>query len=1228
MNGPTTNELNKSYNYDMATVSRSIGEFEGDGKTNVAEWLDGVVVISQLVGLNEAEMIKCTILALRGVAKEWGVQYVKTGACVSWVGLKNEMVNRFSDHKKSDEILNRFLCTPEVNSYEKYLLLLKDAKLIIAARGVSKEHAMRQVIARSPAGLKSLLLQVASQGVEWEEFLRQAESAAWVVFPERIIGRVIEDHQEAEIGLIKKYTREKEKFKRFNNNFKGVEGERMWFCHIHGKGDHSTKFCKVVKLLESKGWTRNKNKNGIRSVNENFNEENEINSNDSYLSKRSKKQIRRNPFFVNGNINGRPAQMIIDTGADVSLIDKKTYNLCGLNGMQNTKTKLKSASGNSIEVLGEMKNVEMEIEGKNIITDAIITKSEPNGYAIIGADAFMRNKDKINEIITRILWSSDKDRKRIKWIRETAISGVEEAYSHLFKTELNEMTKCKLGVHLIKTEGFPVVQKNVRVPKLWEYEIDKEIEKLKKSGIIRDSKSPWASSIVPVRKKSGEMRLCIDFRKVNKITLRDNYPLPRIDEIIEDLASAKVFSILDATSGYYQIEIAEEDKEKTAFRWKSGFYEFNRMPFGLCNAPSTFQRVMDEMFLGISGKFVVPYLDDIIVFSESKESHIKHLEEVFKRIEMGGLVLNKAKCKFFKEELNILGHVISNGIVKPDKTKIEAINNFKRPENIRQLRSFLGLINYCRGFIPNLANLEKEMNLMLKGESKRSCRIIIWNKQQNDAFLKLKRILCESTMRAQPNFNKSFILTTDASESAIGGILSQVDNDGTEKLIYAYSKTLDGTQQNYSVTDKELLAVIKSIQYFRRYLLGRKFLLRTDHQAISYIKEAKNPTSRLLRWGLILQEYDFNVEYIKGEKNGADGLSRYCSNKIESTIRNIDSSIENKNSILKSYHEISGHGTKNTMMFLMRNKFNWPNMARDIQIYVRDCDVCAEAGSILSNTKNRMIKIDKPNELWECDLIGRIPSENGNKFIFVAVDHYTKWVVASVINDKSAESIKECIVNLIIKKFGKPKILLTDNGKEFISKVCKTMALELGIEWKYASPYHHKTTGLVERTNQTLWRKLKKLSKFGQLPWEKYVNKAVYSINISPQRSIGTSPWIMKNLHDPVFNFEKKYTNKVPETYKREELEKIRKKIHEKYMKEITKGVWKAKYDFKYGDPVYLYVETPSNKLSQRWKKGYKVTALVEPDAVIVSDGKSYFRVNKTRVKLNFKEKERECRNN
>jgi hypothetical protein len=252
--------------------------------------------------------------------------------------------------------------------------------------------------------------------------------------------------------------------------------------------------------------------------------------------------------------------------------------------------------------------------------------------------------------------------------------------------------------------------------------------------------------------------------------------------------------------------------------------------------------------------------------------------------------------------------------------------------------------------------------------------------------------------------------------------------------------------------------------------------------------------------------------------------------------------------------------------------------------------------------------------MWECDLIGRIPTKSGNKYILVAVDNYTKWVEASVLNNKSCRSVAKCIEDLVIKKFGCPKVILTDNGKEFTGEECKKLATQYGIEWKFASPYHHKTTGLVERTNQTLWNKIRKISNFGAIEWESIVKKAILAVNISLQRSIGVSPFVAMYNKKPNFKFEPATNNK-PYEYTRKEIETLREAARNKYEKEIVKGKKTIKDNFRIGEDVYIYKSRLKNKLLPCWHGGYKIVEKIEPDAFIVSNGISKFRLNKERLK-------------
>lgn len=285
-----------------------------------------------------------------------------------------------------------------------------------------------------------------------------------------------------------------------------------------------------------------------------------------------------------------------------------------------------------------------------------------------------------------------------------------------------------------------------------------------------------------------------------------------------------------------------------------------------------------------------------------------------------------------------------------------------------------------------------------------------------------------TTERAQPDLTRPFILTTDASDKAIGAIISHKNKNRQETMISTFNKTLDKAQQNYGITDKESLAVVKAIEHYRHYLIGKKFILYTDHKALTYLWEAKNPTTRMIRWVMKLQEYDFEVIYIKGEENRADELSRPrdCTQvKITDTDQIMDENI--KKEILKEYHLISGHGTANNMKYLMGEKYKWNGMFKEIDDLVRKCEICQKSGLAIPNNKNRIIKTEGPNKLWECDLIGPLPRTfKNNRFILVCTDHFTKWVEAIPVKTKDAITISNAIEETVIKKYGIPRRILSD----------------------------------------------------------------------------------------------------------------------------------------------------------------------------------------------------------
>lgn len=515
----------------------------------------------------------------------------------------------------------------------------------------------------------------------------------------------------------------------------------------------------------------------------------------------------------------------------------------------------------------------------------------------IGTDCFrLKNVPKVNKNAKyniRDEHMNDEEKRALKMVID--------ANREILYSESEKLTFTHKIKHNIRTsDNIPIHTKSYKYPQIFETEIQDQVKKMLKDGIIRESISPYTSPVWVVPKKSDasgkkKFRLVIDYRKLNEKTISDKYPIPEITEILDKLGKTCYFSTIDLVSGFHQIQLADEDVEKTAFSVNSGKYEFTRMPFGLKNAPATFQRVMDCILREFLGKCCLVYMDDVIIFSSSLEEHKKDLMKVLKKLKEANLKIQLDKCEFFKKEVQYLGHTVSEEGVKPNTDKIEIIRKWPTPKTEKDIRQFLGTLGYYRRFIKDFAKLVKPLTALLRKNSD-----FIISPETAECFEKCKKLLTMDPILIYPDFTKEFILTTDASDYAIGAVLSQGPVGKDRPIAYA-SRTLNNTEENYSTTEKEFLAIVWAVKHFRPYLYGRKFKLFTDHQPLTYSMSDAN--RRIIRGKMALEEFDYELIYKPGSQNiVADALSRIKPDEIHANEQNENEPSSEDDNDLETVH--------------------------------------------------------------------------------------------------------------------------------------------------------------------------------------------------------------------------------------------------------------------------------------------------------------------------------------
>ncbi|KAL5554234.1 hypothetical protein UlMin_041635 [Ulmus minor] len=603
---------------------------------------------------------------------------------------------------------------------------------------------------------------------------------------------------------------------------------------------------------------------------------------------------------------------------------------------------------------------------------------------------------------------------------------------------------------LMNEDYKPTIQPQRRLNPTMQEVVKAEVIKLLDAGVIYPiSDSAWVSPIHCVPKKGGitvvenenneliptrtvtGWRVCIDYRKLNDATRKDHFPLPFIDQMLERLAGHAYYCFLDGYSGYNQIAIAPEDQDKTTFTCPYGTFAYRRMPFGLCNAPATFQRCMIAIFSDMVEKFIEVFMDDFSVFGHSFDNCLHNLSLVLQRCKDTNLVLNWEKCHFMVQEGIVLGHRISAKGIEVDRAKVEVIEKLPPPTTVKGVRSFLGHAGFYRRFIKDFSKITKPL-----------CSLLVKNAQFDfssdclQAFNLLKEKLTSAPIICAPDWSLPFEVMCDASDYAIGAVLGQRKGKLLHVIYYA-SRTLTDAQLNYATTEKELLAVVFAFDKFRSYLIGSKIIVYTDHSALKYLLAKKDAKPRLLRWILLLQEFDLEIRDKKGTENlVADHLSR-----LEEDY------LEDEEQINETFP--------------------------DEQLLAIQTAPCGNISRRHEMPLNNILIIDL-FDVWGIDFMGPFPSSHSNKYILVGVDYVSKWVEAVALPTNDARVVINFLKKNIFSRFGTPRAIISDGGKHFCNNQFETLLQKYGVTHRIATPYHPQTSGQVEVSNRELKRILEK----------------------------------------------------------------------------------------------------------------------------------------------------------
>lgn len=940
------------------------------------------------------------------------------------------------------------------------------------------------------------------------------------------------------------------------------------------------------------------------------------------------------------DIMGEKIKGLLDTGASRSFIGESTWNILKNIGLKMSTSPISActvANNQRCDITGSV-TVPLTLENKVHIFELLIVPNL-NVPLILGIDFW-----KAMKIIPNLhskCWFFEDSLQHNTFLssvipRDSLTSEQQEKLNnltdHYFSLMGNKLGCTGLVSHKIEVVSEPIKQRPYRVSPAIQQKIDEEVELMLENDIIEPSTSAWSSPVLLVPKKDGSYRFCIDFRKLNKVTKKDAYPLPFISSILDKLRDTLYLSSLDIKSAYWQVPVAQESREYTAFSVPGrGLYHFKRMPFGLTNAPATWQRLVDQVLGPELEPNVFVYLDDVIVVSNSFERHLEILDTIFKKFRNAGLTLSKEKCTFCKPELRYLGYVVGSNGLHVDPDKIKAILDIPTPKTVAEVRRIIGTASWYRRFIASFSTIIAPLVALL-----RKGKTWSWNEDCESAFQAIKDSLVSAPILSCPDFTLPFTVQTDASAYGIGAVLSQKKPTGEEHVICYISRSLTRQERNYSVTERECLAVIYAVEKLRPYLEGYAFTVITDHHSLLWLNNLKEPTGRLARWAVRLQQFSFEIIHRKGKDHVVpDLLSRAVPeiaslkpktitgdkwfdnlrNKVKQTPLRYPQWRIDKDRLFKyvsdTYSDLRGgtycwktvlskperlqvirdnhdstkacHAGIYKTFERVKSSYYWPKMRADVAKYVNSCKVCVATKVIQKPPAGMLGKHPEATRPWQiisCDLCGPLPrSSQGYRFIFAVQDCFSKFVLLFPLRTATASAITRIMEDHVFLMFSVPQHIICDNGVQFKSREFANLCSDYFVNILF-TPYYHPQANPIERVNRVIKTMLSCYVAQNQRQWCKLLPKVACAIRTATHEVLKLTPFFVNFGREHVISGNQYEEPQIPDanpknpTEKAELLKAIFKDVRQRLDKahERSKTTYNLRHrpvQFNEGDKVY-----------------------------------------------------------